>query len=121
MTSKQASHFTTGLMLVVLGLLMLSNELHLEWIGGARRMWPIVLVVMGVGSLLRARENGEYGYGVWFLFLSGIFFMHTFGVLSLRASWPLFIVAFGVSLFFPKSSQHGCGKPAHKHLPERRI
>jgi hypothetical protein len=119
-TSKQASHFTTGLLLVVIGLLMLSNELHLGWIGGARRMWPIVLVVIGVGSLLRASESGEYGHGVWFLFLSGIFFMHTFGVLSLRASWPLFIVAFGVSLFFPKSSQHGCGKAADKRLSERR-
>jgi LiaF transmembrane domain len=99
---------------------MLSNELHIEWIGGARRMWPILLAVMGVGSLLRASETGEYGFGVWFLFLSGIFFMHTFGVLSLRASWPLFIVAFGVSLFFPKSSRPGCAGAAGKGLSERR-
>ena len=119
MNSKQASRFTTGLLVTVIGLLMLSNELHLEWIGGARRMWPIIFVVMGVGSLLRASETGEYGYGVWFLFLSGIFFMHTFGILSLRASWPLFIVAFGTSLLFGKSSGHGC-KPAGGKLPERR-
>ena len=119
MNSKQASRFTTGLLVTIVGLLMLSNELHLEWIGGARRMWPIIFVVMGVGSLLRATETGDYGYGVWFLFLSGIFFMHTFGILSLRASWPLFIVAFGMSLLFGKSSAHGC-KPAGGNLPERR-
>ena len=118
MTSREASHVTFGMLLIALGLLMLSNELHLESIGGARRMWPIVFVILGVGNFLKGA--GHYGYGVWFLFLAGIFFMHTLNVLRLGASWPLFIVAFGVSLLFGQSSKDGCAKAASASAPERR-
>ena len=64
-------------------------------------MWPLIFVVIGVGKLLSTVRAG--GSGVWFLFLGGIFLLHTFRILSLSDSWPLFVVVAGLSMMFPKS------------------
>lgn len=99
MNSKQASHFTTGLLLVAVGLILLASE-QFGWRVGFWRLWPVVFLVLGVGSLMRGAEDGRYGGGAWFLLLGVIFFLHTFRVLTLGHSWPLFIVAAGASMLF---------------------
>jgi hypothetical protein len=41
--------------------------------------------------------------GVTFLFLGGIFLMHTFRIFTLGHSWPLFIVMAGLSMLLPRN------------------
>jgi hypothetical protein len=99
MDSKQASQVTTGLVVVTIGLVMLAGQLDLEWGLDFGRMWPLIFVVIGAGKLLSSESRGS---GVWFLFLGGIFLMHTYRILSLGRSWPLFVVVAGLSIIFPK-------------------
>ncbi|HXT69224.1 MAG TPA: DUF5668 domain-containing protein [Vicinamibacterales bacterium] len=102
MDSKQASQVTTGLVVVAIGLMMLAGQFDSTWAWDFGRMWPIVFVVLGVGRLMTRDGRGS---GLWFLALGAIFFMHTYGVLRLSRSWPLFIVLGGISMMFPKA---GC-------------
>ena len=103
MDSKQASQVTTGLVVVAIGLMMLAGQFDSTWAWDFGRLWPLIFVVIGAGRLLSSESRGS---GAWFLFLGGIFLMHTYRIMSLGRSWPLFIVLAGLSIMFPKS--RGC-------------
>jgi hypothetical protein len=95
---RRVSQVTTGMVVITIGLVLLAGQLNLAWIGGVAHLWPIVLVVIGVGHLITGSDSRSSG--LWFLFLGGLFLMHTTGVLRLHDSWPLFVVAAGVSMMF---------------------
>ena len=120
MTSKQASHFTFGLLLIAVGLVLLSGQLDLGWRAGLRHLWPVVFLVLGAGHLLNSEASDRVGKGLWFLCIGGVLLLHSYDILSLRQSWPLFIVAGGVSMMFA-SNKHGCSpKTFASDAPERR-
>ena len=102
MEPKQASQVTTGLVVVAIGLMFLAGQVESGWVVDFRRLWPGIFIILAVGKFL---TRGGFGSGVWFLFLGAIFFMHTYRVLTLRHSWPLFVVAAGISIMFPKPSR----------------
>jgi len=104
MDSKQASQVTTGLVVVAIGLIMLAGQLDTGWSVDFHRLWPLIFVVIGAGKLLSSESRAS---GVWFLFLGGIFLMHTYRILSLGRSWPLFVVVAGLSIMFPKRRRNG--------------
>lgn len=100
MKSKQASHMTMGLVVVAVGLIMLAGQLDWDWNFG--RLWPVILIVVGLGKFL-SRSEDSLASGVTFLFLGGIFLMHTFRIFTLAHSWPLFIVMAGLSMLLPRN------------------
>ena len=104
MDSKKASQVTTGLVVIAIGLMMLVGQFDSSWAWDFGRMWPIVFVVLGIGRLM-TREG--LASALWFLSLGAIFFMHTYGVMRLGRSWPLFIVLAGMSMLFPKAACDG--------------
>ena len=95
MKNKKASHMTMGLVVVAIGLIMLAGQLDWDWNFG--RLWPVILIVVGVGKFLSSDEDSVPS-GFTFLFLGGIFLMHTFRIFTLSHSWPLFIVMGGLSM-----------------------
>lgn len=99
MDRSQASQFTTAIIVIAIGLILLSGQLNLGWGADVSRLWPLVLVALGVGRLVGPSDEGR-GSAYWFLFLGGLFLMHTFRIVRLNDSWPLFIVAAGVSMMF---------------------
>lgn len=110
MDSKQASQVTTGLVVIAVGLMMLAGQFESGWAWDFGRMWPVIFIVIGVGKLF---SRDGWSSAAWFLFLGGIFFLHTYRILSLRDSWPLFIVLAGVSMMFPKKA---CGSQPQERL-----
>ena len=97
MECKQASQITWGLVVVFIGLVMLAGQLDLGWNFG--RLWPVIFLVIG-GSKFLTSDAESRGSGLWFLFLGGLFLLHTFKVFTLSHSWPLFIVVAGLSMIF---------------------
>lgn len=95
MKNKQASHMTMGLVVVAVGLIMLAGQLDWNWNFG--RLWPAIFIVIGAGKFLSSDEDSVPS-GIMFLFLGGIFLMHTFRIFTLSHSWPLFIVMGGLSM-----------------------
>lgn len=97
MDQKQASNVTMGVLLVVIGLILFGDQLDLAWSWDMGRLWPLILIVLGIGKLL-APADGKRGFGVWLVLIGGLFLLHTWRLVSIRDSWPLFIIAFGVAL-----------------------
>ena len=105
MESKQASQVTWGLVVIAVGLVLLAGQTETGWRLNFGRLWPVVFFLIGVGKFLA----GNVRSGVWFFCLGGIFVMHTFRIMTLNNSWPLFIVLGGISMLLPKPE---CGPKA---------
>ena len=113
MDHQQTKKLTFGLIVVAIGLMLFARQLDLGWSFHFSRLWPGIFLVLAVGQFLGSDRDGWRG-GAWFLFLGAIFFMHTFHVLRLTDSWPLFVVAGGVSLMFPEAA---CGPDRKNPAP----
>ena len=101
--NKQSS-LSMGVLFIAIGIILLAQQLR---IGGLDlgRLWPIVLIVIGAGQLSAPVEPGQGRRGFGFLTIGTVMLLHTTGVLRLGDSWPLFIVAFGISMLMSR------GKP----------
>ena len=103
MESRQASQVTGGLIVVAVGLILLAGQTETGWRINFGRLWPIVFFLIGVGKFVGRNARA----GVWFFCLGGIFLLHTYRILTLNDSWPLFIVMAGVSMLFPQMDRDG--------------
>ena len=96
---QQAKQTTTGAVLIASGVLLFISQLDWGPVWSLGRLWPVVMVAVGLPGLLFGDKEGNRG-GSLCVTLSGmIFFLHTLRILSLRDSWPLFIVAAGAAMF----------------------
>jgi hypothetical protein len=98
MEERQASQLTTGLVVMAVGLILLASQFDSGWALDFGRLWPMVFVFIGIGRVL----TRSWGSAVWFLFLGGIFLLHTYGIVRLNQSWPMFIVFGGICIMFPR-------------------
>jgi hypothetical protein len=87
----------TGLVIMALGAIFLADNLGFVDVGSIGRFWPVILILLGIGSIFRP---GHRRGGAWLLFLGALFLLHTFGYFRLHDSWPLFIVAAGVGMIW---------------------
>jgi len=149
------SRQTTGLLLIVLGLIFLGETHHgiFGWNFTFGRLWPLLLIVLGLAKLMgpnnevrvsaepqaastvveqrrgrlesRRRREGKNSFagGAWLIFVGFLFLLHTFGVLTLDRSWPLFIVWTGVTIMFAHrfSHQPSSGNSADPEIPSAPV
>lgn len=109
---RERNGIGTGLMLITIGLIFLADR---NGYGGFGNFWPLILIVMGASKLLfpgdrsiragvvagRRGCSRETRYsGLWLILVGGIFLLHQNHIISIRESWPLFIVAGGVGIIF---------------------
>ena len=86
-----------GLIVIAIGLIFLAMNYDLMPAQDIGRLWPVILIVIGVGQMLFPDAEGRLG-GLPLLFVGGIFLAHNYDVMRLKQSWPLFIVAGGISI-----------------------
>ena len=109
MDSRQSSQLTIGLVVIAVGLIMLAGQFGDRWDWNFSRLWPVVFVMLGIGRLVRT-DGEPRSSALWMFFLGGIFLLHTFRVLTLSHSWPLFIVAGGLSMMFHRDGDRDRNK-----------
>ncbi len=133
MNRKQTSQAISGMLLIVLGLIFLGDQLSGNGLWTMQKLWPTFLIVLGIGTLISSdgadpraedgsgqavtvgvvtprRSNGKLGTGLWFIFLGGLFLLHTYRVASIGKTWPLFIVVGGLSMMFSHDSDRSARK-----------
>ncbi len=106
MAADHRSQLGTGLALMTVGLLLFASRQHLIGPLHLSRLWPVILIVLGFGRFMAKTEDGKHRGGLWLIMIGGIFLLNNYHVLMLDQSWPLFIVALGLSLMFGRRN-HG--------------
>jgi hypothetical protein len=86
-----------GLIVIAIGLIFLAVNYDVMPAQDIGRLWPLILVVIGASQMLFPGDEGRWG-GLPLLFVGGIFLAHNYDVMRLKQSWPLFIVAAGLSI-----------------------
>jgi hypothetical protein len=112
MSSRQGSQLVFGIVLIALGLIFLGERQHLVPIVDIGRLWPVLLIILGAGRFTAPREDGSHRNGLWLVFIGGLFLLNNYNIFPLQESWPLFIVAGGLSLAFGRK----CGRPTGERL-----
>jgi sulfite exporter TauE/SafE len=110
MSTRQGSQVATGVLLIALGLIFLGERQHFVPVIDLGRLWPVLLIVLGLG---RVAESGWHRSGLWLVFIGALFLLSNYDIFPLRDSWPLFIVAGGLSLAFGRK----CDTPKERPQP----
>ena len=92
---------TSGILLIVVGLIFLGANVGIAPKVNVRDLWPVILLVIGVGRLVAPGDKRDSRWsGTSLILIAGIFLAQNYRVLELRDSWPLFIVVAGLSILF---------------------
>jgi hypothetical protein len=92
-----ATQMIAGLMIIGVGIVLALGRFGIVEAGGVWRLWPLLLIVLGLGKLFTPRPDGtRHGgtqvlIGVWLL-------LNELRIWPASESWPLFLVAFGISI-----------------------
>lgn len=101
MNQNRSSQLIGGLILIVMGVIFLSERVWYVHGLGMDHLWPLFMIVPGAVRLLFPGE-GRAG-GLWLLFVGCVMLLHTYDVLPLQRSWPLFVIMGGLSMIFGRS------------------
>jgi hypothetical protein len=117
----RSSQILMGVLMVAVGLIFLSDQMGwvLGWHLSFSRLWPLLLIVLGVGRVIvhddvevtgqalpgdagvgttPTQRRYRLGDGFWLVLVGTLLLMHTNHVMRLDQSWPLFIVGGGLAL-----------------------
>lgn len=103
MDGKRTSQATMGVIVIVVGLIMLGHQLRLGLDLG--RLWPLILIVLGVSKFASVDAEGRRQNGAWLLLIGGLFLLNNYRILGLGDSWPVFIIAGGLALIFGRDRE----------------
>jgi LiaF transmembrane domain len=87
-----------GAVIMMLGVVLLLDQAGIVRWSGGWTFWPFALIGGGLAKLLTRREDGSRAGG-WLLFIGVWLLLNDLHVLR-RNSWPLFIVAVGISIIW---------------------
>jgi predicted membrane protein len=96
--SDTMSRLIIGLALIAAGLLFTLDNFGLVDVGQLWRLWPLVLVAVGLAKL----ASRSFMTGTILIALGGLFSLRTFGLLHFRLSYllPLIFVFIGLRIVF---------------------
>ncbi|HEV8375872.1 MAG TPA: DUF5668 domain-containing protein [Candidatus Polarisedimenticolia bacterium] len=100
MTSRNASRLFVGLVIIALGAIALLDNFGVVRIGNVWRLWPLILMAVGLSKILRPRGSPGRGAGTILTVVGFWLLLENLGVwpYSLGELWPLIVVAIGVFL-----------------------
>jgi peptidoglycan/LPS O-acetylase OafA/YrhL len=112
-----------GVALIALGLMFFADRQGWAWGWhlGFSRLWPLLLIVMGLPRLIASEPDPAWsggsgqpearryvlGSGFWMVLIGVLMMLHVNQVLYLSQSWPLFIVGVGVGMVFGGDRHRG--------------
>ena len=86
-----------GLIIMALGVVLLLDRAGVVTLFGHSTFWPFLIIAFGLLKLSHPRDDGRREGG-WWLFFGGWMLLNEMRVVRFRDSWPLFLVAIGISM-----------------------
>ena len=96
-----------GAALLLFGALLLLDNVDIIEVGSVWRLWPLILVVVGLNKIFSSENRRELGSGAWWVFMGLWLFVsiqHLFG-LNFRDTWPFLIIGWGASMIWKALDQ----------------
>ena len=113
MTEKtKTGQLVAGVILVGLGVVMALERFSGFQIYGLYRLWPLIVIGLGVARLLAGKTTKERSSGLFLLFLGGWFLINTLRIYGLDwgESWPILLILLGLSrLILPEDGRRSSG------------
>jgi len=97
---------TGGLIIVLIGLVLLLDNLNVLDSKYVFRFWPVLLIVYGLKRLNEARHGAAAIPGILWTSVGALLLLDRFDVLhfSFWALWPLLLIAFGLQVLLRSAS-----------------
>lgn len=97
-----------GIVICGLGVLFLLNNLNIVHIYDWWRLWPVILIVIGLQKLVDSSRPNDRAGGIVMLTVGGVFLANNLGWLTrdVWEWWPLLLIAAGLAMLVNRSG-HG--------------
>jgi Domain of unknown function (DUF5668)/Cell wall-active antibiotics response 4TMS YvqF len=94
-----------GLIVAGLGVMFLLNNLNIVRVYEWWRLWPVILIAIGLTKLIDSPDHNEKAGGTVMLIVGGIFLAANLGYLSWRIWewWPLLLIGAGVMMLLNRT------------------
>jgi len=105
---RDTSRVLWGTVLLLIGSALLLGNLDVIELGSVWEYWPFIPVAIGIGKLVVARDRKDWGEGIWWIFIGVWLYISVFEIygLGFRESWPLLLVAWGISMVWNSLTGH---------------
>jgi len=109
-----------GILLILAGALFFLDNIRLMHIEPLWRYWPLILVAIGFAKLFQVRALSGIGPGIWWIFLGLWLFVSIHGIygLDFSNSWPLLVIAWGVSIMWQAMKPRRPAQSSQEHHHE---
>ncbi len=105
------SRIFLGVAVMLVGAILLADRLDLADTRSWWRLWPVLVIGLGVEKVVQSWDTPERGSGGWLVFtglwLLGVNF-HVYG-LTYHNSWPLLIIGLGLAMIWKSLFHHRAG------------
>jgi len=114
-SAARSSNFWLAVSLIALGALFLLHNLDILHIGWMWRLWPVILIVIGLSKLYGSNFQ-DRGSALTLIIIGVLFFLLNFDLLewdTVWQFWPIILILIGVSIIYnrvrPSASESKSG------------
>jgi len=95
-----------GLIVVGIGVLFLLNNLGVVQIHNWWRLWPVILIAIGLTKLVDSADHNEKSGGLVMLIVGGVFLATNLGLVTpaIWQWWPLLLIGVGLLMLLNRAS-----------------
>lgn len=107
-TPVRTGQLVAGLVVLTVGILLLVDRLGPWEIYGWTRLWPLIVIAVGLSRFVGEDDAGRRGSGAFLVLLGVWFLINTFEIFGLDwdESWPLLLILIGLGRFaFPRGGR----------------
>lgn len=109
---RRNGQLIAGVIIVALGLILALERFSGFAIYGLYRLWPLIVIGIGVARLVSAESTKQRSSGLFLAFLGTWFLINTLELFGLDwgESWPLLLILLGLSrLILPEDGRRSGG------------
>ena len=105
---RGTSEILWGIVFILFGGVWLLHDLGVLDVSDMWSHWPLIIVAVGLLKLILAEDLRQRGAAVWWLFIGSWLYVsiHQMFGLGFGESWPLLIIAWGVSILWSAYRSH---------------
>jgi len=123
---RKKSYFNTrivlGLLIIAAGILLLMKSLGFGTDYNVGDFWPVILIVIGLGKILKPKEYRQLYWGLIITAIGTLFLLNNLAYIHFRFDdlWPILLILLGIEilrcgLFKHKDNRRCCSHDKEKH------